>query len=103
MATALPTIIKELNGTQFIWVGSAYTLSTTAFLPLSGALAEVKPKILIPLRLLTQLMSKAFGRRPVMLVLLGMFALGSALCGAAKDLNFLIAGRGNGTVLSYQA
>lgn len=41
IATALPTIIGDLGGGQFEWVGSAYALSATALLPLSGALAQV--------------------------------------------------------------
>jgi hypothetical protein len=44
LSTALPTIIHELGGgTTFIWVGSAYALCATAFVPLSGNLAEVSP------------------------------------------------------------
>ncbi|KAH7927166.1 MFS general substrate transporter [Leucogyrophana mollusca] len=87
VSTALPIIIDELHGTQFVWVGSAYALSATAFVPMSGALAQV------------------FGRRPVMLLALFLFAVGSALCGAAKSLNFLIAGRavqgiGGGSIAS---
>ena len=42
VSTALPTITKQLNGgDNFVWVGSAYALSSTAFLPLSGSLADI--------------------------------------------------------------
>lgn len=41
LGTALPTIINDLHGTEFQWVGSAYGLASTALLPLSGALAQV--------------------------------------------------------------
>ncbi|KAF8587989.1 iron permease [Ramaria rubella] len=75
VSTALPVIVSDLQGSQFVWVGSAYALSATAFLPMSGGLSQV------------------FGRRPVMLGSLLTFAIGSALCGAATDMNFLIAGR----------
>ncbi|KAJ7131555.1 major facilitator superfamily domain-containing protein [Mycena crocata] len=75
VSTALPVITDDLHGTQFVWVGSAYALSSTAFLPMSGGVAEV------------------FGRRLVMLGALFCFALGSVLCGAAPTMNFLIAGR----------
>ncbi|KAJ7931029.1 iron permease [Mycena leptocephala] len=75
ISTALPVITNELHGTQFVWVGSAYALSSTAFIPMSGGAAEV------------------FGRRLVMLSALFCFALGSALCGAAHTMNILIAGR----------
>ncbi|KAF8549157.1 hypothetical protein OG21DRAFT_1488769 [Imleria badia] len=40
ISTALPTIAHELRATQFVWVGSAYALSSTAFLPMSGGLAQ---------------------------------------------------------------
>ncbi|KAJ7918664.1 iron permease [Mycena leptocephala] len=75
VSTALPTIVNALHGAQFVWIGSAYTLCSTAFVPLSGSLAEI------------------FGRKILMSVSIGIFAIGSALCGAANSLNFLIAGR----------
>ena len=75
VSTALPTIIHDLHGSDFVWVGSAYALSSTAFLPMSGGLAQI------------------FGRRPVMLVSLVFFALGSAISGAAQSMGMLIAGR----------
>ena len=75
VSTALPTIANELHTSQFTWVGSAYALSATAFLPMSGSLAQT------------------FGRRPAILVTLGLFALGSGICGGAKTMTMLIAGR----------
>lgn len=42
VATALPVIINELHGDDFVWVGAAYALASTAFLPMSGGLAEVR-------------------------------------------------------------
>ncbi|TFK35058.1 MFS general substrate transporter [Crucibulum laeve] len=75
VSTALPVIVNDLKGSEFVWVASAYALCSTAFLPMSGGLAQV------------------FGRRSVMLVSLFLFGLGSILCGAAPSLNFLIAGR----------
>lgn len=75
ISTALPTIAHELRATQFVWVGSAYALSSTAFLPMSGGLAQ------------------AFGRRPTTLITIGLFALGSGICGGATSMKMLIAGR----------
>ncbi|KAJ7312393.1 iron permease [Mycena albidolilacea] len=75
VSTALPTIVNTLHGAQFVWIGSAYTLCSTAFVPLSGSLAEI------------------FGRKILMSGSIVIFAVGSALCGAANSLNFLIAGR----------
>ena len=76
VSTAVPTITKELNGgDDFVWIGSAYGLANTAILPFSGRLADV------------------FGRRPVALVAIATFLLGSALAGAAQSMNWLIAAR----------
>ncbi|KAJ7477181.1 MFS general substrate transporter [Mycena galericulata] len=78
VGTALPTIANALNDTKgdYTWVGSAYALSSTAFVPLSGSLAD------------------AFGRRPVMLMCIAFFAVGSALAGAAQNMPMMIAARG---------
>lgn len=50
-------------------------------------------------------LAQIFGRRPVVLASLAFFAVGSALCGAAQNMNMLIAGRaiqgvGGGGILS---
>ncbi|KAI0051607.1 MFS general substrate transporter [Auriscalpium vulgare] len=75
IGTALPVIVNDLGGGQFVWVGSAYTLGSAALLPFTGGLAQI------------------FGRRPVMLGSLLLFCIGSAVCGASKTMNMLIAGR----------
>ncbi|KAG9043887.1 hypothetical protein FS837_009033 [Tulasnella sp. UAMH 9824] len=87
VSTALPTIVQDLHGTEFAWVGSAFALGSTAVLPLTGGLAQI------------------FGRRPVVLGSLILFALGSGLAGGAINMNMLIAGRaiqgvGGGGILS---
>ncbi len=75
--TALPTIVADLQGgDQYVWVGSAYSLASTAVLLLCGRMADI------------------FGRRPVMLTSIALFALGSALAGAAHNMNMLVAARG---------
>ncbi|KAG7448253.1 iron permease [Guyanagaster necrorhizus] len=77
VGTALPTIADALNDVKgnYVWVGSAYALSSTAIMPLSGSLSD------------------AFGRKPVMLVSIALFALGSALAGAAQNMNMMIGAR----------
>ena len=45
------------------------------------------------LRLHVAYMTKVFGRRTTMLSALGLFAFGSALCGAAQNMSWLIAAR----------
>lgn len=41
VSTALPTIIHDLHGDDFVWVGSAYALASTALLPATGGMAQV--------------------------------------------------------------
>ncbi|GJE88880.1 MFS general substrate transporter [Phanerochaete sordida] len=90
VSTALPTIVHDLQGEDFVWVPSAYVLAATALLPATGGVAEV------------------FGRRLSMIAVLALFAFGSALCGAAQSMNWLIAARaiqgaGGGGILSVTA
>ncbi|KAJ7738146.1 MFS general substrate transporter [Mycena metata] len=75
VGTAAPTIVADLHGSDFSWVGSAYTLSSAAFLPLSGNLAQI------------------FGRRLVTLGAVSIFAIGSAVSGSARSMTVLIVGR----------
>ncbi|KZT60039.1 MFS general substrate transporter [Calocera cornea HHB12733] len=77
VSTALPMIVADLPGsTSFVWVGSAFTLASTAILPLSGNLAQL------------------FGRQATLEGFIAIFALGSAITGAAKNMPTMIAGRG---------
>ena len=87
VSTALPTIVSTLHGKDFVWVGSAYALASSAILPMTGGLAQI------------------FGRTPSFLGSISLFAIGSAICGAAQNMNMLIAGRtvqglGGGGILS---
>ncbi|KAF8553816.1 MFS general substrate transporter [Imleria badia] len=75
VSTALPTIADALHATQFTWVGTAYGLAAAVFHPMSGGLAQT------------------YGRRPALLLTIGLFALGSCICGGANSMNMLIAGR----------
>jgi MFS family permease len=82
VATALPTIVADLQGgDNFSWVGSAYALSSTSFLPLSGKAADI------------------FGRKPVMLLSIFLFATGSAISGASQNMSMLIAARSKLTII----
>ncbi|KAJ7074727.1 MFS general substrate transporter [Mycena amicta] len=78
VSTALPTIAAAIHLSSqpgFLWVGTAYSLASTALLPLSGGLAEI------------------FGRRPAMLLAIGCFALGSTLCGSTSTASVMLVGR----------
>ncbi|KAJ6544431.1 MFS multidrug transporter [Mycena capillaripes] len=74
IGTALPTIATALNDTNgnYIWVGSAYAMASTAFIPLSGSLAN------------------AFGRKPIMLLCITFFAVGSVLAGTSQHMLFKV-------------
>ncbi|KAF7330929.1 Mfs1.2 [Mycena venus] len=74
--TALPVIIGDLHGSGFVWVGSAYPLASTAILPLSGGLAEVRNQRLESLVLFSY-RSQDF----------------RALCGSAENMSWLISAR----------
>ena len=76
LSTALPTIVADLHGTDFIWAATAYTLAGTAATPLVGGLATV------------------FGRKPILLLSLLFFGIGAAVCGSAHSMNQLVLGRG---------
>ncbi|KAJ1545015.1 hypothetical protein HK405_008243 [Cladochytrium tenue] len=76
VGVALTAIAEEFDSLgQVSWVGTAYLLTQTAFIPSYGQLADI------------------FGRKPVFLTAIFIFELGSALCGAAANMNMLIAAR----------
>ena len=76
IATAVPSIVRDLGGfAQFPWLFSVYLLAQAVSVPIYGKLADL------------------FGRRPVMLFGIGLFFLGSVLCGFAWSMTALIAFR----------
>jgi len=76
VGTALPTIVHDLQGDHFVWVGSAYALTSAAFMPTAGGLSNI------------------FGRRALMLNSIAFFTAGAAIAGSARSMNMLIAARG---------
>ncbi len=76
IATAVLTIVGDLGGfTQFPWLFSIYLLAQAVSVPIYGKLADT------------------FGRKPVILWGIGVFLLGSILCGLATSMIALIAFR----------
>ena len=68
VSTAMPRIIAELNGLAlYAWVTTAYLLTSTVIVPISGKLGDL------------------FGRKPVLLACIGFFLLGSWLSGLAGE------------------
>lgn len=73
VATATPHMIKDLHGeTLFSWMFAIYTLTTCVATPIFGKLADL------------------FGRKLVFASSIGLFVLGSILCGAAQSMTGLI-------------
>ncbi|HHB6469635.1 TPA: MDR family MFS transporter [Klebsiella pneumoniae] len=77
VSTALPTIVGELGGLDKLsWVVTAYILSSTIAVPLYGKFGDL------------------FGRKTVLQVAIGLFLVGSALCGLAQNMTQLVLMRG---------
>jgi len=76
LATAVPAVVDDLGGfSQFPWLFSIYLLAQAVTVPVYSKLADL------------------YGRKPVMLVGIGLFVLGSLLCGLAWSMGALIAFR----------
>ncbi len=76
VATAMPTVVEQFGGlARYSWVFSGYMLTSTVTTPVWGRLADVH------------------GRRRPYLVALGLFVLGSLMCGLATSMTQLIAFR----------
>lgn len=76
ISTAVPQIVGDLGGfALFSWLFSGYLLAVTVTLPVYGKLADT------------------FGRRPVLVIGIGVFLLGSLLCAGAWNMAGLIAFR----------
>src|SRR5438034_4036570 len=73
VATALPKVVSELGGIgQYSWVFTAYVLGSTVTVPLYGKLGD------------------AHGRKPLFMVAISIFLVGSALCGLAQNMVQLV-------------
>ncbi|QDH11299.1 MFS transporter [Nocardioides dongxiaopingii] len=73
LATAVPAVVDDLGGfTSFPWLFSIYLLAQAVSVPIYGKVADL------------------YGRKPVMLLGIGLFVLGSLLCGLAWSMPALI-------------
>ncbi|WP_297820460.1 MDR family MFS transporter [uncultured Lactobacillus sp.] len=73
VSTAMPTIVADLNGLEIMnWVVSVFLLMTAISTPLYGKLAD------------------RIGRKPVFLIGIALFIVGSSLCGLAQNMVELI-------------
>ncbi|MFC4768028.1 MDR family MFS transporter [Effusibacillus consociatus] len=77
VATAMPTIVSELKGMDiYSWVFTSYMLTSTTVMPIIGKLSDM------------------YGRKLFFLLGLGIFMIGSALCGIADSMTELVLYRG---------
>lgn len=77
LATAIPTIVDDLGGfTQAPWLFSVYLLAQAATVPVYGKLADI------------------LGRKPIMVLGVVLFLIGSVLCALAPSMLVLILARG---------
>ena len=76
IATAMPAIARELGHVSLLsWVVSAYLLTSTCVTPIVGKISDL------------------YGRRQILIVALGVFMLGSALCALSTGMVELILAR----------
>ncbi|HET7676853.1 MAG TPA: MDR family MFS transporter [Candidatus Limnocylindrales bacterium] len=77
VGTALPRIVTELHGNElYTWVVTVYLLTSTVTGPIYGKLSDL------------------FGRRPLLLIGIGLFLVGSFLSGLSQEMWQLILFRG---------
>ncbi|MGA3150548.1 MAG: MDR family MFS transporter [Candidatus Saccharimonadales bacterium] len=73
VATALPRIVSELHGLRDLsWVVTAYLLTSTIAIPISGKLSDI------------------YGRKKLLLIAIFVFVTGSALSGLSQNMAELI-------------
>ncbi len=76
VSTAMPTVVGDLGGISiYSWVFTAYLLTSTVAVPVYGKLADL------------------YGRKPILLLGIGLFLLGSTACGFSQTMTQLIAFR----------
>lgn len=73
VSTAMPAIIRDLKGLEFVaWTSTAYLLASTTMVPIYGKLSD------------------HYGRRIILLFGISVFLIGSMLCGISQDIYQLI-------------
>src|SRR5512143_3483018 len=76
VATAMPSVVADLGGLELYgWVGAIYMLAATVTIPIHGKLADL------------------WGRKPVIIVGIVTFLVGSIASGLAPSMGALIAAR----------
>ena len=77
VSTAMPRVVAELKGLElYPWVTTIYLLTSTVMVPIWGKLGDL------------------YGRKAIMIGGIGLFVLGSWLCGLSQSMVELIGFRG---------
>lgn len=72
VATAMPRIVAQLSGLDlYPWVTTAYLLASTVMVPIYGKLSDI------------------FGRKPILVIGIVLFMIGSVLCGLSGEFGDL--------------
>lgn len=87
VATAMPRIIEELRGmAMYAWVTTAYMLTSTVAVPIYGKLSDL------------------YGRKPILIIGVVLFLIGSALCGLSGEFGPLpVLGSGMMQLIVFRA
>lgn len=76
VTTAVPTISQDLDSaTGYVWIGAVYVLANAACSPTWGKFSDI------------------WGRKMILLITIGIFWIGSLLCGVAVSMNMLLGAR----------
>lgn len=72
----MATIVADFgDASGYTWIGTSFLLASTVPLPLYGKASDI------------------WGRKLILFIAIGLFEIGSALCGASQNMNMLIASR----------
>ena len=76
ITTAVPTIAAEFKSNLgYTWIGSAFILANGAVVPIWGKISDI------------------WGRKTILLIAIGVFWVGSLICGLSPNMAMLISGR----------
>ncbi|KIV82200.1 hypothetical protein PV11_04327 [Exophiala sideris] len=77
LSVALPIIAQELNGRaiEAFWAGTSFLLASTVVQPILASFSHI------------------FGRKPVLLISLTVFAIGAIVCALSKNFTHMLVGR----------
>ena len=77
VAVALPQIVSDLGGLHHLsWVVTSFLVTSTATTPLYGKLSDI------------------YGRKPLFIIAIVVFLIGSCLCGISRSMTELVVYRG---------